>query len=87
MGRVFVTSGPGFFGRVPIIRLLAAGRELRTTMGSTTRPAEGRAMVEAGDVQPSPGASFIAADHDRHAESRDAVAGSEFIDDRIRLRE
>jgi hypothetical protein len=32
-------------------------------------------------------ASIIAADLDHHAESLDAVAGSEFVDDRIRLRE
>jgi hypothetical protein len=35
----------------------------------------------------SAGASFIAADRDHDAERLDAVAGSEFLDDRIRLRE
>jgi hypothetical protein len=39
------------------------------------------------DTQPSGEASSVAADLDHHAESLDAVAGSEFVDDRIRLGE
>jgi hypothetical protein len=41
---------------------------------------------DAGDVRPNPDASIIAADLDHHAECLDAVAGSKFVDDRIRLR-
>jgi hypothetical protein len=43
--------------------------------------------MNVGEIQPSREASIIAADLDRHAESLDAVAGSEFVDDRIRVRE
>jgi nucleoside-diphosphate-sugar epimerase len=86
MSRLLVTSRPGFFGSVAIHRLLAAGREV-LTMESPTRGTEQSAMMNAGDAQPSPGASFIAADGDHPAETPDAVAGSEFVDDRIRLPE
>jgi nucleoside-diphosphate-sugar epimerase len=88
MSKVLVTSWPGFFGSVAILRILAAGREVRTMEESpTTGGAEESAMVNAGDIQPSPGASFIAADRDQDVERLDTVAGSEFVDDRIRLRE
>jgi hypothetical protein len=43
--------------------------------------------MDVREIQPSRGASIIAADLGHHAESLDAVAGSEFVDDRIRLRE
>jgi hypothetical protein len=41
----------------------------------------------AQDVQPSGGASLLSADLDRHPDNLDTVAGSEFVDDRIRLEE
>ena len=71
MSRILVTSRPGFFKRLANLRPPAAAREVRGMEESPTR-----------------GASIIAADLDHHAaESLDAVAGSEFVDDRIRLRE
>ena len=49
--------------------------------------AEVRATVNIEEVQPDARVSLIAADRD-HGEGRvDAVAGSEFVDDRIRERE
>ena len=45
------------------------------------------AVVDAGDVQPSPDASLMSADPQDRAERVDTVAGSEFVDDRIRLLE
>jgi hypothetical protein len=87
MSRGLVTSGRHFFTGSAILRLLAAGPEGRSMEESPRRAAEEPATVEAGDVQPSPRASFIAADRDQDAESVDAVAGSEFVDDRIRLQE
>jgi hypothetical protein len=68
-----------------ILRLLAAGREVRTMARSSTRAAEVRAMLDAGDVPPGTRGSFIAADRDPDARRLDAVAGCEFVDDRIRL--
>jgi len=87
MSRVFVTGEPGSVGSRVILRLVAAGRELRTMLGSPTRAAEVRAMVDTGDVQPSARVSFIAADRDDHAGRLDAAAGGEFVDDRIRVLE
>jgi nucleoside-diphosphate-sugar epimerase len=87
MSRVTVTIGAGFVGSGAILRLLAFGSEVGSMEESPRRAAEEPATVDAGDVQPSPRASFIAADREQDAESVDAVAGSEFVDDRIRLQE
>jgi nucleoside-diphosphate-sugar epimerase len=84
MSRVLVTSGPGVVGSRVILRLLAASRELRTLVGSRTRASE---VLDAGDVQARARVSFIEADRDHYVERLDAVAGGEFLDDRIRLRE
>jgi hypothetical protein len=70
-----------------MLRLLAAGRELCTMVVSPTRAAEMHASLHTGDVQPGARVSFIAPDRDDEAERLDAVAGCEFVDDRIRLRE
>jgi len=51
-----------------------------------TRAPEEPATEDVGEPQPS-GAPVIAADLDDDTERLDAVAGSEFVDDRIRLRE
>jgi dihydroflavonol-4-reductase len=86
MSRVLVTGRPGLVGSRVILRLLSAGRELRTMMGSPTHAAEVRAMVDTGGVRPGARVSFIA-DRGHDAGMVDAVAGSEFLDDRIRLLE
>ena len=51
-----------------------------------TRVPEEPATKDVGELQPS-GASVIAADLNDHTERLDDVAGSEFVDDRIRLQE
>ncbi len=51
-----------------------------------TRIPKEPATKDAGELQPSE-ASVIVADLDDHTERLDAVAGSEFVDDRIRLQE
>jgi hypothetical protein len=43
--------------------------------------------VDPRDVQPSPRTSFVTAIREQDAYSVDAVAGSEFVDDRLRLQE
>jgi hypothetical protein len=72
MSKVLAASAFGFFG----------SREVRGLLATAVRLGEAGPMrvVEERVV-------FIAADRDRHAEHFDAVAGSEFVDDRIRLRE
>ena len=79
MSSVLATSGLGLFSRLANVRLLAATREVRGMEESRT--------IDGREIQPNRGASIIAADLDHRAESLDAVAGSEFVDDRIRLRE
>lgn len=85
MSRVRATVGPG--GHSLILRLLAAGREVSAVAGSRTRAAEARAVLDARRVLAGAQLPFNAADRDDDAGRLDAVAGSEFVDDRIRLRE
>jgi len=88
MSRALVTVGPRLAGSRVIVWLLAAGREVRTMVGRPTRAAEVRAVVNTGDVQPGARVSlFNAADSDCYTVRLDAVAGSEFVDDRIHLLE
>jgi hypothetical protein len=87
IGRVLLTGAPGFFSRVANVRLLAATRELRNIKESRTRVPMEHGTMDAREVQPNRGPSIVAADLDHDAQSLDAVAGSEFVDDRIRLRE
>jgi hypothetical protein len=56
-------------------------------VGSSTPAAEVPAMPDAEDVQPDAREPFIGSDRDDDAGSLDAVAGCEFVDDRIRLPE
>jgi len=86
MSRVLL-NGTGFFSRLANVRLLAATRVVRGMEESRTRVPEEPGTTDVREVQRNRGRSIIAADLDRHAESLDAVAGSEFVDDRIRLRE
>jgi len=87
MSRALVTVGPRLAGSRVIVWLLAAGREVRTMVGRPTRAAEVRAVVNTGDIQPGARVSlFNAADPD-YTVRLDAVAGSEFVDDRIHLLE
>ena len=53
---------------------------------NSARAPEEPATKDIGELQPS-WAPVIAADLDDRTESLDAVAGSEFVDDRIRLQE
>ena len=85
MSRVLWTGGPGLFSRLANVRLLAATREVRGMEESRTRVLEGPGTTDVREVQSTRGASTVAADLDHHAESLDAAAGSEFVDDRIRL--
>ena len=73
MSGFLMTAGRGLFGGGAILRLLAAGAAPRSMEESPGHAAEEPATPD-GDVP-----------HD--AESVDGIAGSEFVDDRIRLRE
>jgi hypothetical protein len=54
---------------------------------SPRRAAEYPTTVDAGGTEPSARPSFIAADREQDGGRLDSVAGSEFVDDRIRGRE
>lgn len=88
MSRVLVTGESGLVGGGVILRLLAAGREVRTMLERATRAAEVRAMLHTKVREVLPGArvSPITADRVDDAGRLDAVAGCEFVDDRIRIR-
>ena len=66
--------------------ILTAAERLAAASGDDGS-CKGPAMMDVREIQPSRGTSIIAAGLGDHAESLDAVAGSEFVDDRIRLRE
>jgi uncharacterized protein YbjT (DUF2867 family) len=87
MSRVLLTGASGLVSRLANVRLLAATREVRGMEESPTRIPEEPGTMDVRESQPNRGALIIAADLDHHAESLDAVAGSEFVNDRIRLRE
>ena len=87
MTRILVASRPGFFSRLANLRLLAVAREVRSMEESPARVPEEAATIVVREIQPSGGASIMVADRGHHAERLDAVAGSEFVDDRIRRRE
>jgi len=70
-----------------ILQLRAAGRELRTIVGSQTHGAQVRAVADAREVQTSALISFITADHEHDEGRLDDASGCEFVDDRIRLLE
>jgi hypothetical protein len=87
MSRILVTRRAGFFSLLANLRLRAAAREVRRMEEGPTRVPEEPATMDVREIQPTRGTSVIAAGLGHHAESLDVVAGSEFVDDRIRLRE
>ena len=87
MHKVRVTTELGFLGRLVHFRLLTRQPEVRNLAESFRRVSDERATLGVSEIQPTRMASSAAEDLDHRAESLDAVAGSEFVDDRIRLRE
>jgi nucleoside-diphosphate-sugar epimerase len=79
MSIVLVTGGSGFVGSHTIVRLLAAGHQVRTTVRSLTREGDVRAMLKAGGADAGDRVSFIAADLERDAGWPDAVAGCTYV--------
>jgi nucleoside-diphosphate-sugar epimerase len=76
---VLVTGGSGFIGSHCIIRLLADGHSVRTTVRSLKREADVRAMLKAGGVDAGERVSFVAADLMNDAGWREAAAGCDFV--------
>ena len=76
---VLVTGGSGFVGAHCIVRLLAAGYRVRTTVRSLSREPEVRAMVAAGGADAGSALSFTVADLLSDAGWAEAVNGCAFV--------
>jgi nucleoside-diphosphate-sugar epimerase len=75
---VLVTGGSGFVGAHCIVRLLEAGYPVRTTVRSTAREDDVRAMVAAGGAR-ADGLSFATADLTADDGWAEAMAGAAYV--------
>jgi nucleoside-diphosphate-sugar epimerase len=79
MSTVLVTGGSGFVGCHCILKLLAAGYEVRTTVRNLNRETEVRTMLKTRGAEPGDRLSFVAADLEKDAGWSEAVTGCEYI--------
>ena len=79
MSKVLVTGGSGFVGSQCILRLLADGHEVATTVRSLEKEPQVRALLKAGGAEPGPALGFHAADLNRDDGWAEAVAGCDYV--------
>ncbi len=79
MSKVLVTGGSGFVGSHVILKLLAAGHEVRTTVRSLSREAEVRATLAAAGTDAGDRLSFFAADLEKDDGWAEAAAGCDYV--------
>ena len=86
MSTGLVARRPHLINKTSILRLVVGDQGVRTIEENSTPAASVRAVLNTRNVQPNARVRLIAVDRD-DAGRLDAVAGCEFVDDRIRLRE
>ena len=79
MTNVLVTGGSGFIGCHCILKLLAAGYDVRATVRHLDREPEVRAMLRAGGAEPLERLSFAAADLKNDAGWAEAAQGCDYV--------
>lgn len=79
MAKVLVTGGSGFLGGHCILRLLAAGHEVRTSVRDLGKEAQARSMLKSGGMAHDAPLSFIAADLMSDRGWTDAVAHCDYV--------
>ena len=79
MSNVLVTGGSGFIGSHCILKLLAAGHDVRTTVRNLKREADVRGMLKQGGADPGSRLSFTVADLENDSGWREAVSGCEYV--------
>jgi dihydroflavonol-4-reductase len=79
MSIVLVTGGSGFVGVHTILRLLAAGHEVRTTVRSADRSKDVLAMLREGGAEATDRLSFFTADLVKDAGWKEAVTGCDYV--------
>jgi dihydroflavonol-4-reductase len=79
MGRVLVTGGSGFIGGHCVLRLLADGHEVRTTVRDLSRESEVRATLRSAGAEPGDRLTFAAADLMADAGWMAAAADCEYV--------
>jgi nucleoside-diphosphate-sugar epimerase len=76
---VLVTGGSGFLGSHCILRLLADGHQVRTTVRTPGRESDVRAMLKSAGAKPDDGLSFVAADLEADAGWDAAMRGCDVV--------
>lgn len=79
MAKVLVTGGSGFIGSHIILQLLAAGHSVRTTVRDLKREPEVRTLLKQGGATPGEQLRFFAANLEKDAGWKEAVAGCEYV--------
>jgi nucleoside-diphosphate-sugar epimerase len=79
MSTILVTGGSGFIGCHCILQFLAQGHQVRTTVRNLKREADVRAMLKEGGADPDGRLSFYAADLEKDAGWKEAVAGCDYV--------